>query len=502
MSRAARTALAALLLAACAGPAQPGRLAAPKAPAAPAAVAPAPPAEPWVPTPPPSPAPRLASREPQAREALLPSGLRVVAVEEHTRPLVHIVLLLPRGALSDPPEALGATSLAVELVGDFHEVGKDGEKLIEERSLRRQVAERGGALGLGSSHDAAWLTVTGFARDAGTYLRQLSNAVRAPRHGARSFKERRDARLDFLEDLRTSDSAALGVVMAEAAFGAGHPYARSAIGSHAGLERFGLEDVQRHQEALLVPEGATLLVVGDVDATALLADARTAFKNWQGRALPAPVVPAGGQVRGGVGLLRRQPATTLVTCATRPLHGVRASDAALELLAAHLGEGPSSRLARALRDEGGHAYVVNASLERRRHARAFMACAPLAAGRGGEGLKAFRQVLEATRASPMGEAELAHARGLVLGDLDASWDDAGRITQAWIEALLLGQERPRPERRRAEVEAVTAEELWRAAQEVLRPEAIRWVVSGEPKVAERASREAGLGTPEALTLDR
>ncbi|HET9551469.1 MAG TPA: insulinase family protein [Anaeromyxobacteraceae bacterium] len=486
--------LLAALVALAAAPARAGEAAAPPPPAAP------PPA--WTPAPPPPPAARAVPVAPPARELVLANGRRIVAVEHHARPLVLVTLVLPRGALSDPPDAAGATSLAIDIATDFHEVGPRGEELVEERSLRRQLAERGGLLRAGSGHDASWLSVDGFAGDLPVYLDLLATALREPRHGSQSYKGRRDARLDFLEDLRASDGAALEKVMAEAAFGPGHPYARPGIGTHAGLLRMGLEDVVRHQEALLVPEGATLLVVGDVSAGAALAQARTAFQSWKGRALPAPEAPPAPAARGGMGLLRRQPAATLVTCATRALGGVAASDAALELLAALLGEGPRSRLAIALRDEGGHAYSVGAALERRRHGRAFLACSPLAAGRAGEGLAAFRATLAAARAAPPTEADLAHARGLVLGRLDAGWDDAERISDAWSSALLLGEDRPRPERQRAALEAVTPAELWRVAREVLRPEALRWVVSGEPRVAEWAAKVNGLGAPVVLTLER
>jgi len=462
------------------------------------------PADPWRPTPPPPAAPRSAPTPPAARELMLPNGLRVVAVEHHARPVVVMTLLWPRGAFSDPSDAAGATSLAVQIATDYRERSDRGEEDLEEKPLRGLVAELGATLDSGTTHEAAWIHLTGYAADLGAYLTLLAGAVQEPRHGERSFKGRRDAKLDFLEDLRTSDDDALGRVMAQAAFGRGHPYARSPIGTRASLSTLGLEDVVRQQAAVLVPEGATLVVVGDLDARTVLGQAQAAFRGWQGRALPAPVVEAGpaAAAREPVGLLRRQPASTLVTCAARPLAGVTSSDASLQLLAALLGDGAASRLARALREQGGHAYAVGAGLERRRHGRAFLACATLGADRGGEGLKAFRETLAAVRAAPPSASELAHALGQVQAELDASWDDAHHISAAWTEAIALGEDRPRPERRRAELMAVTADELWRAAREVLRPEATRWVVSGETAAAARASEANGLGAPLALTLDR
>ena len=141
-------------------------------------------------------------------------------------------------------------------------------------------------------------------------------------------------------------------------------------------------------------------------------------------------------------------------------------------------------------------------LVRRRHARAFVACSALAADRAGQGLRLFRETLEAARTRAPVAAEVARAKALRLAQLEGAWDDADRIAQTWREAIALGTPRPSLERRRAEIERVTVDDLARLAQEVLRPETIRWVVSGERLVAASATAANGLGPPAALVVGR
>jgi zinc protease len=464
----------------------------------------APPPKAWTTAPPPL--ARVPSRvaTPAPVEVRLANGVRVVVLERHRRPLVQVRLLLPRGAVTDPPRDPGITWLAVHLASDFRERNDHGERLAGEKSLRREVGELGGAFGVAVEPDFSALAVSGYAKDAAKYVALLGDVVTDPRHGASSFEARRGALLDVIEDLESSDPEALERVIVQAAFGTGHPYARSIIGTRKSLEPLGLEDVVAHQEKILAPAGATLLVVGDVTASEVVAAARKAFAGWTREALPPVNVAPTPAPRGpfAVGFLRRSPASTLVACVTRPLADVRASDAALDVFAAAFGAGTRSRLALALREEGGHTYVAHAQVARRRAARALVACAPLDAARADEGLRVFRSALERFRAAGPSEAELTRARALRLAALDEDEEDTSREADAWTEAIAIGPGAPRPEAERRDVGAVTAAEVRRIAAVALRPDGLRWILSGDPAVAAEAVRASGLGRLVALPLDR
>lgn len=453
---------------------------------------------------PPPPLPASGTPAPASREQVLPNGLRVVVVEHRRRPVVLVRLLLPRGSLTDPPESGGATWLAVHLVSDFHEKGDDGEELVEEKSFRRQVAELGGSTVVEVGPDASLIGITGYAQDTKEYVRLLGDAVVRPRRGEEAFDSRRDALLDQLEDLETSDPEALGRFLAEAAFGQGHPYARSVVGTRASLTRLGLEDVVAQQERILAPGGATLLVVGDVGADAVFAAAKAAFAKWRrpstaSPAVRAAVAPAG---RTDTDFLERKPAATLVACAARPLGDVQASDGALDVLAAVLGGGMRSRLELALRERTGLTYDASAGILRRRSARAFLACAALAAGDAGKGVRLFRETLDGVASTPPTDEEIRRAKGLLVGGIESSWDDSGRIAATWLEALRMGRARPRLDEDRGGIERVSPDELRALARTVLRPSALRWIVSGEARAAAQAVEGNELGRLRALALER
>jgi zinc protease len=352
--------------------------------------------------------------------------------------------------------------------------------------------------------DYAALGISGYAQDLRKYLGLLGDAVVEPRHGTESFSSRRDVLLDWIDDLETSDPAALARVVDEAAFGADHPYARSVIGTRESLGPLGLEDVVGHQEGVLAPAGATLLVVGDVSAERVIGETKWAFARWRRDPLPRVDVPPPAVPRAvqEVAFLRRVPAATLVACVTRPLPDVAGSEAAAEVLAAALGEGMGSRLFVALREVPGLTYTVGATIVRHRAASALVACAPIAADRAEEGLRIFRATLDGLRAAPLSDGELRRAKALRQAWREEAYDDVDRAAEAWIEAIALRGGAPRLDQERAELERVTAEQVRRVAATVLRPDGLRWVLSGEPAAAARAVQANRLGKLMPLRLAR
>ena len=450
----------------------------------------------WTHTAPPPPLQKVPLPAPAVTRFALQNGMRIVVIEQHRKPVVAVSLVLPRGALADSTSSGGMTYMAVKLAGDYYEWSLSGEQLYEEKSFRRQVADAGGSARLEIEPDFSLVRVSGYAPDAREYIRMIGEAVARPRHGGRTFTARRHAMLDAIEDLESSDPEAMEQLVANAAFGSGHPYARSPLGTVDSVTPMGIEEVVERQLDVFVPKGATLLVVGDVRPDAVAAAAKAAFGRWDGEpasplaALPPPTVPG---VSTEVGFLERRSASTLLVCATRPLSDIRGSDAALDVLANILGRGPASRLGATLRDRNGLTYWTSARVVRRRHARAFLACSPLKADQADVGVRLFRDVLEQMREAPPTAQEVQRAKAVRLAELDAAYDDVFDTSQEWLRAIALGTGAPRIEEERAEIASVTAADVHKLARTILARGSTRWVVSGDRSAAARAVQGNALG---------
>jgi zinc protease len=450
---------------------------------------------PFVRTPPPPPLARHAPAAPAVTRRTLENGLRIVVVEDHRRPVVTVNFVFPHGALSDPPINLGITFLAVHLASDFYESMGVNDNPKDERSFRRRVLDLGGTARFQVHSDDSLIQIAGYAQDAQGYVTTMQDAVRRLRHGANSFLARRAAALDAYEDIESEDPQALHQELAQAAFGADHPYARSIIGTTQTLNELELQEVMEHQHLVFSPVGATLLVVGDVKPGPVIAEAERVFENWEGGNAPVPAVPPPALPRNPreIAFLDRHTASTLLTCATRPLPEVAGTNPALRVLVAALGEGFESRLNLVLREKNGLTYGASAEIVRRRQASALIACSPLQGSRADLGVRLFRDVLESMRTKPVTDDEVRRAKAVLLAELESSWDDVTRVTHTWLTAIRLGNGTPRIDQERAEIESVTAKDVQKLARTLFRMETFRWVVSGERKAAEQAFETTGYG---------
>jgi len=469
----------------------------PPAPVTAVAPAPAPAVAPWTRTPPPPPLAKVFPATPAVTRATLDTGLQVVIVEHHRRPVVTVNLVLAHGALADPPESAGMTFMAVHLASDFYETMGVNDMPGDERSFRRRVSELGGAATFDVESDYSSIQIAGYAIDTGKYLKMIVDAVRHPRHGARSFDARRDMVLDILDSIESEDPQALQLLMAQSAFGQDHPYARAPFGNTETLNALELQEVMEQQQVVFVPTGSTLLIVGDVKAAEVMAAVKASFGNWQGykdlTPMPRVQQPSLSNNPSEIGYVERKSASTLLTCALRPLPEVSGDDPALEILTSILGEGFGSRLGMALREENGLTYGANAEIVRRRQASALIACSALHGDKGRQGLQLFRGAFEGLREKPPTDDEVRRAKALRLAEIEASYDDVVSSTRTWLKALMLGYGAPRLDQERAALERVTAKDVQKIARTIFKPKTIRWVVSGDRRIATQAVEASGAG---------
>lgn len=499
MSRAAPAVLL-LGLAACAtvAPAPPAaRVAEAEAPGGPGAAAgagaaAASPAGSWRSEGPPPSLPAVPRTVPRTATRVLPGGLKVVVVEHRARPQLLVRLLFASGAAADAGDKAGTTYFALSgLMGASEEKGTLGQPLHPfEKTNRTQVRNLGAHLGFEAGDDQASLRIDGFSRDLEPYLRQLSQVVREPHHGEDSLVAQLAQVEDLLDELEVTDGPAMEQFLGRLAFGEGHPYARPVFGTPASLAHLGIEDLVARQEALLVPAGSTLLVVGDVDAEVVFRQAALAFAGWRraGRALPARVPPPAVRVRSGLTFVPRKPARTTLVCGVRPLSDVGAQEPVLEVLSRVVG----ARLEAVLREEHTLTYGVSTSLLRLGGAQALLACSRLDAGRTTEALRAFLGTLTGVAARPPAAAEVERAQAVLVAENDALADDFRALAVLHARAIVLGGEVSLPARAAA-LRAVAPAQVQALGRQVVRPELFQVVVSGERARVQAAAAALKLG---------
>jgi zinc protease len=293
------------------------------------------------------------------KKSKLDNGLTVIVHEDHTLPTVTVHLAHRVGSRDDDARRTGLAHLAEHMSSSgtrrsppkAFDVWMESAAATSTSSTGEDVTgflDHGppGALGL-----LLWLEAD--------RLQGLGREI----DQARLDVQRDVVRSERLHSFESAPYAQVRLRVPELLWPEGHPYRHAAVGSRDDLSAVSVDDVRRFLDARYVPESATLVVAGDVKPAYVDETIRRYFASIPARTPPlrADVKPAarlGRIVREQLedrGLLAKIVMTFQSPARFAP------GDADLDLFAALLGTGTSSRLYKALVHDRPLAQSVTAS---------------------------------------------------------------------------------------------------------------------------------------------
>ncbi|QRK06436.1 insulinase family protein [Archangium violaceum] len=195
------------------------------------------------------------------RDLRLPSGMRVIVEEDSRSPVVAVVSLVGVGSANNPSKQEGLAHLVEHLTFRSRPDAKSNVWTL----LARAGA---GEVNAFTSLDYTLYHAAAPKEALAELLRIEGHRLRAPLAGvdAKVFEvEREVVRNELRERNETGYTGQVFTWLQEASFPAGHPYARSSIGTHQSLSALTLQDARSFVRQHYRPENITLVIVGDVD---------------------------------------------------------------------------------------------------------------------------------------------------------------------------------------------------------------------------------------------
>ncbi len=441
---------------------------------------------------------------PDTHRAVLANGLRVVVTPMPGRELVAASLAIRTGAADEPGAVAGATVLGARGL-------TEGTELRDAIALTEAFERLGASMHAEAGWDAISAGLDVPASRLEPALELLAEVVRRPSFPASEVDRLRDERLNDLiqakaDPRRRADEAFVSSVYAESS-----PYRRPAGGTAETVAGLTSAELRAVHQSVYGPEGAALVVVGDVDPEAVTAMAGRLFGDWAGGRPDAPVPDAASAVEerfirvvhrpgsvqseiriGHPGIPRRHPDYHAVSVMSMILGGLF-----------------NSRLMTNLREDKGYTYGAYAGFDLRRGAGPFSARAAVNTEVTVPSIREFLGELERIREAPVSAAELAAAQNYLVGVFPLRFETPGPV--AGSLAGLFVHDLPDDElvRYRAAIEAVRADDVLRVAREHIHPERCAIVlvgdhdrIAGELESAGIAPVEVVVDEPEASGHDR
>src|SRR5687767_3046031 len=213
-----------------------------------------------------TPASQAAVRPPKLDYSMttLPNGMKVVLLEDHSTPIVHLQMWYHVGSKNERAGRTGFAHL-------FEHMMFKGSKNVEPEGHPSYISSVGGQSNAYTNEDATvfWETVP--AQYLPLVLWLEADRLASLRIEERVFKtEREVVKEERRMRIENQPYGRLQEIIADHAF-AVHPYKHPVIGSMKDLEAASIDDVREFFQTYYVPGNATAVLVGDFDSKEALA---------------------------------------------------------------------------------------------------------------------------------------------------------------------------------------------------------------------------------------
>ncbi len=369
----------------------------------------------------------LSAKENGVQEMVLANGLKVLLLEEHSFPVVTSMVVYRVGSRNENLGETGLSHLVEHLL--FEKVGR-----YRKGELAATIARNGGMFNGFTSDD-----FTVFFETLSPAKLPIALRIEADRmHSATFTAEDVQAEIKRIEkELETEAKDAANLLNKEvrsAAFQL-HPYKNPTIGWRSDVQKLTLDDVKRHYRDYYQPSNATLVIVGDFDTKAQVAQVHKYFGTIAKAEPPRAVRVVEPPQRAERRVLMKYAGNSDVVAMAYHAANIQDADAApLAVLEKLLVSGVSGRLKTKLVDSK-ICSNVRCTFEAKRDPGLFTINLASTPGTSAQKvIESCQSVLEQLRSTAVPEAELKRARNHaefhVLAERDGPYRTAFHLAYA------------------------------------------------------------------------
>jgi zinc protease len=368
----------------------------------------------------PDPDPAPAASFPEYRTEILPNGLKVFVIEDDRKPTVTLRLVIRGGSFLDGKKT-GTASFVAGLLNRGTAKRDAATFATETDSIGVRVEASSGA-------DAISVSAGGLTKYTDQILELFADAVLHPTFPADQFSRLQRKTLSSLEAEKQEPESLAGKLFGKVIYGA-LPYGDYLTPETVkGIQR---EDLAAYHQAHFLPNNATLAIVGDVKADAILPLIQKAFGGWaRGESTVAAPNP-GPELKGLTIHLVDRPGSVqsnIIVATNGPARSFPDLPE-VNVLTSTLGGGFSGRLFQNLREKHGWTYGSSCAFDYKKHAGAFQATAETRNAVTAPAVAEILKEIARMRDEEAPELEIALQRQYNVGNYLLSLENTARTAQ-------------------------------------------------------------------------
>ena len=437
----------------------------------------------------PGPAPAVAFDDFERFE--LSNGLRVVLAQRSAVPVVNLRLMVNAGYAADQFSLPGTADLAMDML-DEGTANRSALEISDELSLL------GATLEAGSNLDVSTVAMSALKEKLGASLDLFADVILNPTFPEEDYARLQKQQLATIAQEKVQPVGMALRVFPKLIYGEGHAYSMPFTGSgtEESVAQIDTGGLKEFHASFFKPNNATLVVVGDVSRNELQPLLEKRFKGWSSGDVPQKNIALVGQRTGSTVYLVDRPDSEQSVIFAGHVAPPKNNDReiAIEAMNEVLGGSFNARINMNLREDKHWSYGAQSLLLDAEGQRPFLVYAPVQTDQTSASMaEIHREVSEIRGERPPTLEEVARAKDVKTLTLAGQWETANAVADSLAEMVRFGLPDDYWKRYPERVRALSDSQITAAAEDVVQPDGMVWVVVGDRAKIEAGIRELGYG---------
>ncbi|MEW6733560.1 MAG: pitrilysin family protein [Acidobacteriota bacterium] len=436
---------------------------------------------------------------PKLQRTTLSNGLKVVLAQRQTIPAVNLNLMVDAGYASDQFAIAGTASLAMGMLDE-------GTKTRNALQISEQLDMLGAQLFAGSNLDMSTIYMSALRENLDTSLELFADVILNPSFPEEDFKRQQKQQLARIQREKAQPVQIALRIFPSLLYGKGHAYGNPFTGSgtEETVSKLTTADLRKFHETWFKPNNATLVVVGDITLDELKPKLEKLFAGWkQGNVPQKNLNTVNHQPKSTVYVVDKPGSIQSIILAGHIAPPTaNPNEVAIETMNNILGGLFTSRVNMNLREDKHWSYGALTLLFGARGQRPFITYAPVQTDKTKESMMELNKELRGLLGSrPASAEELAKVQNNQTLSLPGSRETMDAVMFSINDIVQYGLPDDYYETYPNKVRSLKLNDIANAANLVLKPDNLVWVVVGDRAKIEAGVRELGLGEIKIIDAD-
>ncbi|HZQ47041.1 MAG TPA: pitrilysin family protein, partial [Verrucomicrobiae bacterium] len=385
--------------------------------------------------------------------------------------------------------------------------------MLDEGTTRRtalQISDEldslGASLTSGSDLDSSTVRLSTLTATLDPALDIYADVILNPSFPESDFKRLQKERLAGIQREKTEPVNMARRVFPKLLYGSNHAYGNPLTGSgtEASVAKLTRADMQKFHDTWFKAGNATLIIVGDTTLDQIKPKLEKLFGNWKTGEVPVKNIGHVEQQKKSVIYLIDRPGSiqSLILAGHVATPKSDPDEIAIQTMNTILGGTFTSRVNMNLREDKHWSYGARTIIASARGQGPFIAYAPVQTDKTKESMVELDKELRGILGKrPITEEELSMAQQNETLKLPGSWETDGAVGNSIGEIVRFGLPEDYFTTYPGKVRALSLSDLTKAAEKVVHPDQLVWVIVGDRAKIEPGIQELGWGEIQLLDTD-